>query len=280
MIDTTMIDTIRVHGGRAHVDDLLASALFISYNPGVKQIIRESPSKGASKPDNEVWLDCGEKYDPAGGYFDHHQPEKAVENQCAFSLVLKHFSGLSDRELEDLLGLSYTFTVLKDCKGFINAGKQLSSIREEDLELCADFSNSMIEGLILLLFEKNILDINFLKALGDNLRQTIKVRRSFKELLNQQATIVKTSLIIPTVIPAGCKHIVDKYIHNMLVKPAFIVSRNAQINNYCAVKTYEGRKANFASLPHSIVKFRHKTDFLVIFSSENLGQITSALKKL
>ena len=275
-----MIDTIRIHGGRAHVDELLASALFISYNPEIKRVIREVPTKGAVKPCNEVWLDCGGKYDPEGGYFDHHQQEKAVEDQCAFSLVLKHFSGLSDRELEALLGLSYPFTVLKDCKGFVNAGKRLSGIREEDLELCAEFSNSIIEGLILSLFEKNMLDINLLKALGDDLKQTLKVRRSFKELLNQQATRMKTSLVIPTVIPAGCKHIVDNYLDNMTVRPAFIVSRSAQNNNYCAVKTYEGRKANFALLPPAMVKFRHKTDFLVVFSSENLEQITMELKKL
>ena len=275
-----MINTIRVHGGRAHVDDLLASALFLSYKPEIKRIIRESPKKGTIKPDNEVWIDCGERYDPERGYFDHHQQEKAVQDQCAFSLVLKHFSGLDDRELESLIGLNYTFTVLKDCKGFVNAGKQLSSIREEDLELCSEFSNSIIEGLILAIFEKNILDINFLKALGDNLRQMIELRSSFKELLKQQATRMKTSLVIPTVIPAGCKHIVDNFIDNMSVRPAFIVSRNAQSNSYCAVKTYEGRKANFASLPSSIVRFRHKTDFLVVFSSGNLEQITSELKKL
>jgi hypothetical protein len=279
MIDTK-INTIRVHGGRAHADDLLATALFISYNSNVKCIVRESPIKGAIKPDNEVWLDCGERYDPEGGYFDHHQNEKAVEDQCAFSLVLNYFTGLNNEELEAILGLNYTFTVLKDCKGFVNAGKQLTAISEEDLELCSEFSFSMIEGLFLGLFEKNMLSVELLKALGDSLRQTIEVRKSFEDLLKKQASLVKTSLVIPTVIPAGCKHIVDAYIDNMLVKPAFIVSRNAQSANYSAVKTIDGRKANFASLPSSIVRFRHKTDFLVVFSSENIEQITSELKKL
>ncbi|MDC7222625.1 MAG: MYG1 family protein, partial [Spirochaetales bacterium] len=86
---------IVIHSGKAHMDELLASALLrLHRGEPPEEVERIFPEEAAKRVreghtgGNTYYLDCGLGYDPEKNLFDHHQDR---ELDSAAFLVLKHF---------------------------------------------------------------------------------------------------------------------------------------------------------------------------------------------
>ena len=86
------INTIAVHNGKFHADDVFACAIMRLINPEIK-IIRSRDQ--ATLETADIRADVGMRYDPGNGNFDHHQKESGVrENGIPYAgagLIWKHF---------------------------------------------------------------------------------------------------------------------------------------------------------------------------------------------
>lgn len=93
---------IVTHGGRAHLDDVMACALAMSrkgvaqaYDPPVARwegplpIHRREPTAEELEDPQVLCLDVGGRYEPAKGNFDHHQFERS-DCRSAMLLVASH----------------------------------------------------------------------------------------------------------------------------------------------------------------------------------------------
>lgn len=95
---------IVVHGGRSHLDDVMACALAMCrkgpvsqddgvipqiLNPGPLMIWRRDPTPEELEDPEVLVLDVGRRYEPAKGNFDHHQLER-VDCRCAMRLLADH----------------------------------------------------------------------------------------------------------------------------------------------------------------------------------------------
>ncbi len=97
---------IYIHDGRAHMDELLACALYIiARDEAPLEIFRVQNDKATfylaeSEGDKEldsVFIDCAEHFDPARMLFDHHQD--ATLPSAAKLVFDEFFSELADTEL-------------------------------------------------------------------------------------------------------------------------------------------------------------------------------------
>lgn len=79
---------IVVHGGIAHLDDIMACALAYAYGvPHNVQIDRRNPTLEELDSPAVLVLDVGGVHDPARLDFDHHQRPRTDEPKCAFKLL-------------------------------------------------------------------------------------------------------------------------------------------------------------------------------------------------
>lgn len=161
---------IITHDRKAHIDEVLASAL-LSIHLGEEPLeIVRMPSQEASakvkngNPNPDVWfLDCGMVHDPERRLFDHHQ-----DNQlgCAALLVFQEFfPHLQDSELADYIRL-----VSKVDTGGLRVLDDYEEVHES--QAYWSFSQKLLmrnfetnPGLIVSLFREGLEDkINFEQA--------------------------------------------------------------------------------------------------------------------
>lgn len=96
---------IVTHGGRPHLDDVMACALamcrkgpesqddgvtrFLSRNWGFMPIYRREPTAAELEDPNVVVVDVGGRLEPSRSNFDHHQLDRA-DCRCAMRLIAGH----------------------------------------------------------------------------------------------------------------------------------------------------------------------------------------------
>ena len=69
------INTVITHNGQFHADEVIATAILYVFQGTMPAIVRtREPSQLVSAPDTLV-IDVGGRYDPANGYYDHHQKD-------------------------------------------------------------------------------------------------------------------------------------------------------------------------------------------------------------
>jgi len=86
---------IIVHDGKAHMDEILGTALLALYiGEAPEEIIRMNAQDAQKQVEEEsissdLWyVDCGMKFEPENRLFDHHQDRKLG---CAALLIFNHF---------------------------------------------------------------------------------------------------------------------------------------------------------------------------------------------
>lgn len=141
--------TIVTHDGKAHMDELLASALLALYMESEPdEIIRMDPREAekivsSGKPGKNRWfLDCGMALDPSKGLFDHHQDRNL---DCSALLIFNtFFPHLAETELHDYIRLVSKV----DTKGIMSL---------DDFHLVSESSEyySFSQHILLRTFEEN-----------------------------------------------------------------------------------------------------------------------------
>lgn len=134
---------IVTHGGRAHLDDMMACALAMSrkgvaqaYDPPVARwegplpVHRREPTAEELEDPQVLCLDVGGRYEPSKGNFDHHQFERS-DCRSAMLLVASHIQvpyKIADRWLRFAEIMPRVFpwwetAVMIDQQGPFNAAK-------------------------------------------------------------------------------------------------------------------------------------------------------------
>lgn len=120
--DSTL--TVYVHGGRHHVDEVVAVALLslLGRRLDVHEVDRAELSRGFNPPTGLV-IDCGREFDPARGRFDHHELDlvhggiKDVDGTqlkySAAGLVWRYFSAPIVHRLAAVNGVPASLRSLK-----------------------------------------------------------------------------------------------------------------------------------------------------------------------
>ncbi len=92
---------IVVHGGLAHMDDIMSCAIAYAFGvPHDAPIERRNPTPDELDSDKVLVMDVGGVYDPARLDFDHHQRAATDEPKCAFRLLAEWLG--ADAELRVL----------------------------------------------------------------------------------------------------------------------------------------------------------------------------------
>ncbi len=94
--------SIITHSGQAHADELLAIGMILIKEVEGDQSRANIKREGDGRAENwtaDFIVDVGKQYDPAKGWFDHHQFPKDAPADCAFTLVAKHY-GLERNSLD------------------------------------------------------------------------------------------------------------------------------------------------------------------------------------
>ena len=101
---------IITHDGKAHMDELLGTALLALYIGEEPETIKRIDSQIASEtvkagniPENTYYVDCGLIFDKEKKLFDHHQDR---ELDCSALLIFdEYFNHLHGTELHDYIKL-------------------------------------------------------------------------------------------------------------------------------------------------------------------------------
>lgn len=102
--------TIITHDGKAHLDELLGSALLVIHLGKDPEEIQRINSQEAADlvssgdfPENTYFIDCGLKLDSSKGLFDHHQDKNL--DSAVLLIFDKYFQHLYGTELHDYIKL-------------------------------------------------------------------------------------------------------------------------------------------------------------------------------
>jgi hypothetical protein len=102
--------TIITHNGKAHMDELLGSALLALHLDDVPESIERISAQDAEDlvsnraiPDNTYFIDCGMVFDSEKGLFDHHQDREL--DSAVLLIFNKYFSHMINTELHDYIKL-------------------------------------------------------------------------------------------------------------------------------------------------------------------------------
>lgn len=116
---------IVVHGGLAHLDDIMSCAIAYAFGvPHDAVIERRNPKPDELDDLTTLVLDVGGRYDPGHLNFDHHQRTRDEEPKCAFRLFAE-WLGVDD-ELR-LLYPWYTAWNLMDVCGPFKTARMLGA---------------------------------------------------------------------------------------------------------------------------------------------------------
>ena len=116
---------IVVHGGLAHVDDIMACAIAYAFGvPHDAQIERRNPASEELAAVTTLVLDVGGVHDPSRLDFDHHQRSRSEEPKCAFKLLGEWLG--ADEELSTLFPWYSAWNVI-DVMGPFAAAKEMGA---------------------------------------------------------------------------------------------------------------------------------------------------------
>lgn len=127
--DLSKVRRMVVHGGLAHVDDIMACAMAYAFGvPHDAQIERRNPKSEEIDDAATLVLDVGGVHDPARLDFDHHQRSRSEPPKCAFKL-LGEWLGV-DEEMAKLFPW-YSAWNLVDVLGPFAAAKAMGATGEQ-----------------------------------------------------------------------------------------------------------------------------------------------------
>lgn len=116
---------IVVHGGLAHLDDIMSCAMAYAFGaPHDAEIERRNPKPEELDDPATLVLDVGGRHEPSRLNFDHHQRGRGEEPKCAFRLFAEWLG--VDEEMR-LLYPWYTAWNLMDVCGPYNTAKILGA---------------------------------------------------------------------------------------------------------------------------------------------------------
>jgi hypothetical protein len=272
----SMSYTIITHDGKAHMDELLASAILSIYkgeNP--KEILRLPSGEAAEKvvmeetAPHKYYLDCGLHFDRDRNLFDHHQDREL--DSTALLILNTLFPGLEGTELHDYITLVSRID---------NRGPK--SLNDFDVIDESRFYFTMGQKLILKAFEedpKSVVDL-YARGIKDNM-EFEKEKRAARLWLSQEENVtmervdqlrvlhfnIRPPAELITPLRAVDDEIVDE--HKIQVIYSFDDKDESARTLY---RTYHGHEdLDFTRSKPDTLHFCHQSGFLMKFtpSSEN-----------
>lgn len=162
MFNITEIDKIVVHGGKAHLDDVMACAIAVAARAWATKdatasdvlvpIERRDPTERELEDERVLVLDVGGRLEPEKGNFDHHQLPRGTKS-CAMTLLASDLAFDDLSTVADLMAAVYpwfeTRAVVDSCGPF-QAAKEAGT----DWATVEKFLGPF-EDLVLRLFEES-----------------------------------------------------------------------------------------------------------------------------
>jgi len=275
---------IITHNGKAHMDELLGSALLAIHLGTIpEKIERMNPQEAAELvsadkiPDNTYFIDCGLVLDSKKGLFDHHQDRDM--DSAVLLIFNEYFSHMKGTELHDYI----TLVSKVDTKGAMSL---------DDFHLVSESRDyfSFGQGILLKTFENDpmlVLKI-FIAGLDDKIAFE-KLKKEASAWLEEQGNIEIIDV----------DHIkVIKYIKKApseLVSPIrSVIGKIVDENNITAILSFDDKMSDvltlfrtnfghdsidFSKSKPSKTIFNHKGGFLMKFLPLNEDEWIKLIKE-
>jgi len=275
---------IITHNGKAHMDELLGSALLAIHLGSIpKKIERMNPQEAAELvsadkiPEDTYFIDCGLVLDSKKGLFDHHQNRNM--DSAVLLVFNEYFSHMKGTELHDYIKLVSKV----DTKGAMSL---------DDFHLVSESRDyfSFGQGILLKTFENDpmlVLKI-FIAGLNDKI--------AFEKLKKEADTWLQKKGNIEIIEIDHIK--VIKYIKKApseLVSPIrSVIGKIVDDNNITAILSFDDKQPDVLTLfrtnfGHNTIDFskstpsktifKHKGGFLMKFLPSNKDEWTKLIKE-
>jgi Uncharacterised protein family (UPF0160) len=275
---------IITHDGKAHMDELLGSALLALHLGELPEKIERINSEDAAKavsdgeiPDNTYYIDCGLELDSEKKLFDHHQDRDL--DSSVLQIFNKYFSHLKETELHNYIKLVSKI----DTKGAMSL---------DDFHLISESRDyfSFGHGVVLNAFEKDPLQILkiFIAGLEDKIsfeKLKIEANQWLEEPGNIEIIDVENIKIIKY----------KKHAPPELVSPIrSVISRIVETKGITAILSFDDKTpdvltlyrtdyghnhVDFSKSNPSKTIFKHQGGFLMKFIPSNRDEWIKLIKE-
>jgi len=266
--------TIIIHDGKAHMDELLGSALLALHLGEVpEKIERISPQVAADLvssgniPQNTYFIDCGLAFDSKKNLFDHHQNREL--DSAALLVFNKFFSSLENTDLHDYIKLVSKvdtkgpmslddFHLISESRDYFSFGQGI---------LLNTFQNNPM--LVIKIFMEGLEDKIAFEKLKKEAAIWLKAPGNIEIIKVNQIKIIKYLKKAPSDLISPIRSVIGKIVDNNNIT-AILSFDDKQPGVLAFYRTDYGHNIiNFTKSNPTTTVFKHKGGFLMKFVPSN-----------
>jgi uncharacterized protein UPF0160 len=275
---------IITHDGKAHMDELLGSALLalhLGENP--EKIERINAQEAADLvasgklPEDTYFIDCGLVLDSERGLFDHHQDRDL--DSSVLLIFNKYFSHMKDTELHDYIKLVSKvdtkgamslddFHLISESRDYFSFGQGI---------LLNTFQNDPM--LVLKIFTAGLDDKISFERLKQKADIWLKKPGNIEIIEVEQIKVIKYLNKAPSELVAPIRSVISKIVDNNNITA--ILSFDDKIPDVLSLfrTNYGHNNINFSKSNPSTAIFNHKGGFLMKFIPTDKNEWMKLIKE-
>ena len=252
---------IVVHGGLAHMDDIMACALAYAFGvPHDAQIERRNPTPEDLDGTSTLVLDVGGVHDPGRLDFDHHQRRRSEPPKCAFKLLGEWLG--ADDDLVRLFPWYSTWNVV----GVLGPFAAARAMGTEWTMIEGLVDNPLSDFVIRRFADDPQFRFKTARALGNGISLTLRLWRTFSEKAIPRTFCGLAAGDFTACLPEEVSRCSDAWIREH--SPACVITRDSRGDGLAILRCNDDPRIDFTRcMGKPYAAFCHPGGFLLKTSS-------------
>lgn len=265
------METIKVHGGRAHFDDYISCCLVLATRD-VDEIIRGKVDEWDLNDEHVYVLDHGRKLNPELNNYDHHQHN---ERCCTITYVLQHVVGVNIEEARKYLPWLY-FNEVFDSQGPLEAAKVAGTTRE----VLSTLRSPIDENVIRLFSEMDKIRENhwlfqMMKYTGQKIIDKINLMKKAEDILaKRNISVYCGDVRLADFTDIDSEElwlaIRDTIVRNKIGIDVYLLPSRRNKDTYRLERNENNVRNNFSKITGPDIVFAHSNGFLIDFKNKDI----------